>query len=257
MGNYIAVTPKNIGTKCWTPPASYLFASKYHIVPIATSEITKIVRDIPLAFVRQDNQYTLVAVLSVISNNNMYVDLNGNWLGTYIPTYISTYPFRLSKIKDRDNYILCIDTESGLISDTTGDPIFSFDGYLSSSVKNVQETLKNFQQSIVKTDFAVSSLAESGVITGWRLNIKTRENDNIVSGLYRVDEQRLNALDNETYLNLRKTQAIPIAYAQLFSVSTMPNLGHLARQREYTSFQQPFNGDTSVLFDDDELIKFD
>jgi hypothetical protein len=49
-----------------------------------------------------------------------------------------------------------------------------------------------------------------------------------VSGLCRVDEPALNALDDETFLKLRKASALVVAHGQLMSMNQVSVLSRLA-----------------------------
>ena len=66
---------------------------------------------------------------------------------------------------------------------------------------------------------AVSALAEAGVIQPWPIRIAAEENQREIGGLNRIDEAALNALSDDAFLKLRKSLALPIAYAQMLSAS--------------------------------------
>ena len=64
-----------------------------------------------------------------------------------------------------------------------------------------------------------------------RSRSRADEGERPISGLHRVDEAALRALPDETFLNLRKTSALPIAYTQMLSMGQLGMLEHLARVR--------------------------
>lgn len=49
-----------------------------------------------------------------------------------------------------------------------------------------------------------------------------------MGGLFRIDEDALNALDTEAFLQLRKMGALPLIYCQLLSIQNLQRLGPLA-----------------------------
>jgi hypothetical protein len=59
------------------------------------------------------------------------------------------------------------------------------------------------------------------------LSIKQGEQSVSVNGLYRIDEAALNALGNKAFLALRRSGALPVAYAQLLSMNQMGVLQRL------------------------------
>ena len=67
----------------------------------------------------------------------------------------------------------------------------------------------------------------------WPVTFKTPNGTEVkLEGLWRADEAALNALDDATFLKLRKVGALPIAYAQILSMSRLAVLSRLAELRE-------------------------
>ena len=85
-----------------------------------------------------------------------------------------------------------------------------------------------------------------------------------MEGLYRVDEAALNALPDETLLTLRKTGALPLAYAQLFSMNQLAMLPKAARMQAQIKEQleakaakhAPFGPSIDFLFSEGGTFKF-
>jgi hypothetical protein len=70
------------------------------------------------------------------------------------------------------------------------------------------------------------------------LIIKDEAQEKPVTGLYRVDETRLNALDDQTFLKIRKAETLPIKYAQLMSMANIQMLVQLAKAHEKMNHAQ-------------------
>ncbi len=126
MPQLTPITKQNHSEKSWTRFTSYAFASKDNLVPLAGAEIAKAVTALPMAFVKQQDRFFLVAVLSLTTGTNLFVAPDGRWLGKYIPSVFRGYPFQLAKAEGRDNLVLCVDEESGLVNDdkAAGEPFF-------------------------------------------------------------------------------------------------------------------------------------
>lgn len=255
MPQYMAISKKHHADKSWTRFDSYQFAAKDNLAPLVGAEVAKAVLALPMAFIKQQDNFVLVAVLSLTPGQNMFVAPNGQWLGAYVPSVFRGYPFRLARAEGRDDLILCIDEDSGLISDTEGEPFFDENGELSQQVKNVLDFLSQIEQNRIVTQQAVSALAEAGVITEWNLKVKTDEQETPITGLYVVDEAKLNTLDDPEFLKLRQAQALPIAYAQLLSMANISVFEKLRQLHEQQN-QQARTVDTSSIFGDDDTFKF-
>ncbi len=75
-----------------------------------------------------------------------------------------------------------------------------------------------------------------------------------IDGLYMADEKALAQLDGETFLTLRKAEALPIAYAVNLSIPQAHLLARLARLHP-SHVAAPANLDS--FFDGDEDLSFD
>ena len=90
------------------------------------------------------------------------------------------------------------------------------------------ELLQQIEQSRWHTDLAVAALAEARLIQPWPLTVKHGNQQVAVNGLHRIDEAALNALDGDTFLKLRKSSSLVLAYAQLISMQNIGVFGQLA-----------------------------
>jgi hypothetical protein len=72
-----------------------------------------------MAFIKQQDNFVLVGLLSLTPGQNVFVAQDGRWLGAYVASVFRGYPFRLARAEGRDDLILCIDEDSGLISNST------------------------------------------------------------------------------------------------------------------------------------------
>ena len=92
--------------------------------------------------------------------------------------------------------------------------------------------LTQVEKSRMATNNMVKALAEAEVIREWPLKIKVGEETRNVSGLFCIDEQKLNSLEDEQFLTLRKAGALPLAYAQLMSMDNIQILEKLNQMRQ-------------------------
>jgi hypothetical protein len=250
-----AVTQQSYADKSWTRYTSYSFASKSSIVPLVGAEITKaIAGGLPMAFVKEQDRFFLAAVLSLAPGTNLFVAPTGKWIGAYVPSAFRSYPFVLAKAQGKEDLILCVDEESGLVKDDkSAEPFFDDQGQLSKPVQDVLNFLSQIEKNKIQTVRAVASLADAGVITEWPLKIKHGDQEKPVNGLYQIDEAKLNSLEDERFLKIRKAGALPIAYAQL------PSMGNIQVFEKLAKAQEKLKGndsDAGSFLADDDVISF-
>ncbi|MFO7911128.1 MAG: SapC family protein, partial [Desulfotignum sp.] len=92
-----------------------------------------------------------------------------------------------------------------------------------------------------------------GVVMEWPLKIQDKDQEKPVTGLYRIDETKFNALADETFLKVRKAGALPIAYAQLFSMGNIQNFAQLAKAQGQMKEKKQ---DIKPILGDDDMISF-
>jgi len=235
MSRLVPITREGHSQKRWRRNESYAFAASESVVPLVGTEFSKAAFAMPIAFIERSERFVPVAVLSLSPGRNLFVGPAGQWLGPYIPASLRAYPFRFARVEGENAPVLCIDEDSGLIvdADDQTEQFFAPDGGPSAAVQRVWRFLTELEASRTQTDLAVSALASAGVIQPWQLSVNIAGQDKAVKGLFRVDEATMNALDDESFLKLRKSSALPLAYLQLHSmvrVEIFEALGRLQQQ---------------------------
>ncbi len=232
MPRFAAVSRDRHGGKRWLRSNDYTFAAADGAAPIVGPELARAALSMPCAFLEQAGRHTLVAVLAPAPGRNMFVGPGGRWLGPYVPTWLRFYPFRMLPQQGSDKLVLCVDEDSKLVVDrsaTGGEEFFDAEGNFSPALKPVLESLTALERSRGPTELAAAALAQAGVIRPWQITLKTEQGEQAVTGLHRVDEAALRALPDGVFLKLRKTAALPIAYAQMLSTGQLGVFEHLAR----------------------------
>jgi hypothetical protein len=229
MVQFVAVSKERHAGKRWQRHPNYRFAATEALAPIVGAELARAALSMPLAFSEQAGRYTLVAVLSLTPGRNMFIGPDGRWFGAYVPACLRSYPFNLLPQQGTDQLVLCVDEGSGLVVEKhiAGEEFFDAEGNVSPALKPVFELLTQVQRSRQATDLAVSALAQAGVIRPWQINVKSEQGEQPINGLHHVDEAALAGLPDEVFLKLRN--ALPIAYAQMFSTGQLGVFEQLAR----------------------------
>jgi len=243
------LTPETHANSYWQRFTNYQFTANSHTAPLVAAELSVAVQAFAMAFIRINGHYDIVAILSPTPAENYYINSQGQWLGGYVPSCFRGYPFSLDSSGQ-----LCIDEESGLIHATEGEALFDSAGQLTPQVAAVRDFLQKIQQNKTITDLSIAALVDAGLIKEWPLTLKINGVDVVTSGLYRIDDAKLNTLDDAAFLKLRTTQSLPVAYAQLFSMGNISHFEKLAKLRQQTA--KPAVPDLDKLFGESDILKF-
>jgi hypothetical protein len=126
-------------------------------------------------------------------------------------------------------------------------------------VKQVLEFLVRIDANRAATDRALAALAEVEIIVPWPIEMESPGGRQAVKGLFRVDEDRFNALPSEYFLVLRSVGALPLVYAQLLSMgqlSVFQTLGQVQAQLAQIHAQQRQTIEQSFVPASTETLSF-
>ena len=235
-----AISAENFSGKAWRRYTSYAFAARETLIPMVVDELTQAVPAMPLCFVQSGDGFQFVTVTALQQGANLFVAPDGRWLGAYVPAALRVYPFRLVKPEDREDSVLCINEASGLVVEAgQGETFFDEDGQPGKALRDVFELLSQVERSRLVTQAAVDALAAANLVQPWPLRIQQGEQNLPVTGLYRIDEAALNALEDEAFLTLRRSGSLPMAYAQLLSTNQLTVLQRLSQIQEKLKTSAP------------------
>ena len=240
MATWKPISRKDHCSSHWKPRNGYQFSAERHTIPIMLAELAKLLPHYVLGFVKNDNDvYEVVALVGLGGERNLYINQENKWLCGYVPAHLRGYPFAL--LNDMNgSKVLCIE-ESFLSDDEAFPRLFREDGGLDSGTSEILDFLKQCELNSQQTEIAVAALASAGLIETWPLSIGRGEDAEplTVNGLHRINEKALNLLDANSLAELRRTGALSLAYAQLFSIAQMNQLTlrteHLAKAKKPAS----------------------
>ncbi len=233
MADIRVISYNEHGNKRWFKPADFRFAAKDKVVAVTLSEIPKAMLSLPLAFIKTDLSYQPVVVQGLLEEKNLLITPNGQWVADYIPLLYRTMPFKLAKNAE-EQFVLCVDHESGLVTDTPAGYRFLEDEKKMSAEANANATLlMQFEADRPRTAQACKLLGDYGVIEPWVLQLQ--QNDEIVTteGLYRINENKLMEVPAEVLAQLRDCGGLMLCYAQLISTHHMQHLGTLLQRTHW------------------------
>lgn len=257
MAKYTALGRDSFAHKYWKAPEDFRYFAENAIIPLGAHEAPQAGLHMPLAFIKQQNTYDLVALTGLRQNESLGVDrMSGQWTLYYVPDLAKVYPFRLTTKKDTDELIVIVDEASGLITNDTNDwPFFQANGEPEEQLATVIQRLQHLQQGRMASFELCQTLADADLLEPWNIEIKNEDGSNNLSGLYRINEQALNELGNVPFLSLRKKGSLGLAYAQLLSMGNIHKLGRLAYLRQQETSSDGSKPDYADGFDSD-IISF-
>jgi len=221
----VPVSPKTHAGKKIQPQKSFAFAAQNTVVPVVANEIAMAARSFPLLFLKQDKELGLFALLGLPKEKNVFVDKKGIWLGDYVPATLRRYPFIFATSDDKEGYVLCIDEESGLLSDDEGTPLFDEDNKKSDFLEKVFNFLTDYQRGALATQEFCREMERLELLTPFNIELKTGTEKNIkIGGMLSIDEKKFNNLSDEDFIALRKKGFIALIYAHLLSLGNLSAL---------------------------------
>jgi hypothetical protein len=221
MVNIVPVSASRHSGKAWRRPANFAFASAQAVVPLVGAEFAKAALALPIAFISHAGLHLPVAVMSPVSGRNLFIGPAGQWLGAYVPAALRSFPFRLARVDGVEQVALCIDEDSGLVVDADGvaEEFIDAEGNTLPTTKAILDFLVALEHSRTTTDIAIAALADASLIQPWLFQVTIDGQAMPATGLFRVDEAALNALDDTAFLKLRRVGALMLAYLQLLSMN--------------------------------------
>ncbi|WP_445621066.1 SapC family protein [Kushneria sp. Sum13] len=249
--NPLVLSPTACRGLRWQIPQDLAFAARHHLMPLHVGELAHAAASMPLALVQHQQQWRLVGVCGNTPNHNLFIK-EGVWLGHHRPDWLNTYPFEIMALGEKS--IATFDRASDLLTDdVSGEPFFDEHDQMFDAVAHRVEALKASHGKHQSTRRMLEALSRAGVVTPWPDTLK-RQAGITMDGLYMIDERALAALDDETYLTLRKAGALPVAYAVNLSLAQTHLLARLAHVNPpAASAERPVGG----FFDGEEELVFD
>lgn len=226
---------------------SFSFASEFHIAYVTMHEFARSASIFPIVFLedKEKDVFRPVVLMGLNAGENLFVDAGGKWLASYVPAIIRRYPFALAPAGTDGRYVVCVDEASEQLSDTEGSALFDEKGQPTQVIENVKRYLGELQQMDSLTNDFCKFLAENNIFTP--LNMRVRDHDKVknLSGCYVVNEERLNNLSDQRFLEIRSKNYLPALYAHLISLAQTERLVKLQDEKFAAQVEKPRKKDST------------
>jgi len=188
----------------------------------------------PVVFTKREGteELRLVAIFGLSAGQNLFVN-HGEWQGLYMPAIIQNVPFKLvNDSQDPKHLILGLDTDSDTVSDSEGESLFDESGDETKYLQATKEALGNYYEQDQMTRAAIKVLTDLDVITDCDLTVAAGDKNVRIDGVYTTDIVKLKQLPEETFIELRDKDLLPLLYAQIFSINQFHRLARYAAATE-------------------------
>jgi hypothetical protein len=201
------------------------FAKNINMASIMVHEFSRAASIYPIVFVedKEKDVFKPVVLFGFEEGENLFVDENSKWKASYIPAIIRRYPFALAKTSDDGRFTVCIDEKSSFVNKKQGQALFE-EGKPAEVMERVKQYLAELQQMDAFTDEFCKFMVSKNMFTPLNMKIRISNEIKNISGAYIINEERLNSLSDETYLQMRSNKYIPVIYSHLSSLSQIERL---------------------------------
>jgi len=211
------------------------FKSQY-LVPVVLHEFSTLATDFPLVFVRNSStgDFVPTALMGLREGVNLFCQ-QPEWPATFIPSTFMLPPFSAHRMQpETDEAVIVIDEESDLLSTSAGEPLFDADGkftpYLQKRIDQVIEVTKHSLQSLNLCKYiAKMNLLKTGTLS---LQYSASTPKYELEGVYTIDEEAVQKLNDEEYLELRRRGLIPMIYSHLTSLHHLTRIIRLQNKKD-------------------------
>ncbi len=211
---------RNLGVK--QIPAPFSFLKTAHAVPITVSEFGVVATCYPIIFVGPEK--TPVAVMGIRQNENEYVDAEGQPdPDSYIPAFVRRYPFVFAADPQSDRLLLCVDVEGAMVSDQPDVRLFDAD-QPSQFTQDAIEFCKEFERQRRATVEFIEMIDKAGLFEQKTVSFTPRDANGAagpaqkIADYFAISEDKLNALSDAAFQDIRNTGALAAVYAHMVSL---------------------------------------
>lgn len=223
----IAVLDRNTHREARLAPLDrpYAFAAQAHVLPALMAEFVPGCRDMPILFLDEGGTISPLFMVGMRPGESRFVDSEGRWTGVHAPAYLRRYPFIGGDISG-EQQVVCIDGGFAGMQHEQGERLFQEDGEPAEALQRVIGFVAEYADAARATAAFTAELKALDLFQ--TINIEIRAADGATSsyaGFAAVSEERLNALPDETWIDLRRKGYLAPIHAHMISLANFALLG--------------------------------
>lgn len=210
------------------PLQDYRLFKHLHLVPVVFQEFYGLATEFPLVFVRnsETGEFIPVAMMGLSQGKNLYCQ-TAQWEPVVLPSSFTLTPFSVQQLAENDaDTVIGIDEDSPLLSESEGERLFDDEGNRSQLLQQRIDRVIEVTKQSLQARAVCAQLAEQKLLVTKPL--KLQDNPQTpryeVEGVYLIDEDALDKLDDEAFRALRSRGMLPIIYSHLTSLQQIRRL---------------------------------
>ena len=231
---YQAIAPFLRNQRVKLPAAGTLpeFTRELNAIPVSYTEFNIAYRDYPLVFSSGDEGKTFapVAVLGLQAQENLFA-LDDGWApGTYLPAYVRRYPFCMARVTldsvEQSERLICIE-KACLVEEgrAEGEAMFDDKAEALPQWTTIEKLLQEYEADLERTREMCGILADYGLLEPFSLQATFNAGGAMqLTGMFRVDEKKLEFLNANQHKNLIKKGIMGKIYTHLLSLDNFARL---------------------------------
>lgn len=207
---------------------NYAFARDVVSVPASLSEIVLAQRHYPVVFAGAEAPLPVIVLGLSEASGNLFVAPDGSWAPRcYVPAFLRRYPFVAVPKPDGKELMLAADLDSELIV-RDGPRQFFADGKPSEPARRAFDFCAKLHVDFHGARAFAAALAGAGLLRDQQAEINVAGTGRLKLTNFRmVDESKLDALPDATFLDWRRRGWLPPVHGHLMS---LPSWSALARR---------------------------
>ena len=231
MANIQSLSPEKHSNLKVVNEHSSKYEDSYMSTVTFPSEIRQAQSYYPI-FLQKDSStgdFLPVILLGFKQGENLY-QTSSEWLAPYIPLSVQRTPFSIGR-RD-ENLFVNIDIEHAKISEIDGNVLFDNHGGFSSFLNRTNSILEAIHHGMQENKIFMDVLDKYGLIEPFSLEIELNNGSkNQLIGFYTINEDKLNEILPEEFLELRGSGYLETIYMMLASQSQISRLVALKNQK--------------------------
>jgi hypothetical protein len=203
----------------------YAFAAQAHVLPALTAEFVPGCRDMPILFLDEGDTFSPLFMVGMRPGESRFVDGEGRWRGHHAPAYLRRYPFIGGDVS-AEQQIICVDGGYVGLQNDSGERLFGDDGEPAEALQRVIGFVAEYAEAAKATAAFTAELKALDLFQTINIDIRAADGaTSSYSGFSAISEERLNALPDESWLDLRRKGYLVPIHAHLISLANFTLLG--------------------------------
>jgi len=219
--SWVALSKTQHADKALIKNKNFKFIEREIITDLFNFEFETAISCIPIFFAEGQTGIRTVGLMGLEKNKNLFVQQGGMWLlPHFIPATIASFPFRAVTTEDEKNIIVFKENSDLIVDRAEGTPFFDKEGNETALLKRylgLMSKIINAQKLSEKVGFLLKKM---DLLEELKLNIPREDGPNIeLTGLLKIRASVFRELDDNKFLELRKSSALDFIYAHFYSLS--------------------------------------